>query len=377
MKKTIVRALSTAALFSTVYAGSAFADSNQVQKGNSLSQIASNFHTSVSDFKTPLYLNQTINTSTTYIVVKGDALIKIANRFNVSVGELKLWNHLDNTIIYVGQALKVSAPTGVSAKVTTTTTAAPSDYTVQSGDCLSKIAVKYSMTVPQLKSLNNLTSDRIYVGQKLKLSTQTPTPTSTVPTPKPVATTVSTPRPVVTTSESTYTVKSGDTLGKIAGQYDMKVQQLMSLNNLTSTMIFAGQQLKVSGQVTSAPPAAFDESQFVPIAKSLIGTPYVWGGSSLSGVDCSGLIYIVANKAGLSIGRYTAAGFYSRSYYVSTPKPGDLVFFENTYKSGISHVGIYIGDNQFIHADEKYGVKISNLSSTYYTQHLDGFKRFY
>jgi cell wall-associated NlpC family hydrolase len=172
-------------------------------------------------------------------------------------------------------------------------------------------------------------------------------------------------------------VKSGDTLGKIAGQYDMKVQQLMSLNNLTSTMIFAGQQLKVSGQVTSAPPAAFDESQFVPIAKSLIGTPYVWGGSSLSGVDCSGLIYIVANKAGLSIGRYSAAGFYSRSYYVSTPKPGDLVFFENTYKSGISHVGIYIGDNQFIHADEKYGVKISNLSSTYYTQHLDGFKRFY
>lgn len=380
MKKTIVRALSTAALFSTVYAGTAFADSNQVQKGNSLSQIASNFHTSVSNFKTPLYVNQTTNTSTTYIVVKGDALIKIANRFNVSVGELKLWNHLDNTIIYVGQALKVSAPTGVSAKVktTTTTTAAPSDYTVQSGDCLSKIAVKYSMTVPQLKSLNNLTSDRIYVGQKLKLSTQTPTPTPTptVSTPKPVVT----PKPVITTPSSTvstYTVKSGDTLGKIAGQYDMKVQQLMSLNNLTSTMIFAGQQLKVTGQVTSAPPTAFDESQFVPIAKSLIGTPYVWGGSSLSGVDCSGLIYIVANKAGLSIGRYSAAGFYSRSYYVSTPKPGDLVFFENTYKSGISHVGIYIGDNQFIHADEKYGVKISNLSSTYYTQHLDGFKRFY
>ncbi|MDQ0200799.1 C40 family peptidase [Neobacillus ginsengisoli] len=424
MKKTIVRVLSTAALFSTVYAGTAFADSYQVQKGDSLSKIASKYHTSVGDLKTLngltsdfLYVSQTIQVSapakttstapqTIYIVVKGDALIKIANRFNVSVGELKLWNNLDNTIIYAGQALKVSGQTvqnvvttkpAATAPVTKPAASAPltqSDYTVQGGDCLSKIAVKYSLTVPQLKSLNNLKSDMIYVGQKLKIpgtSTpmgQTPTPTPTVPKPSPVVTaptpttTVPKPSPVVTaptptTTASNYTVKGGDTLGKIAGQNNMTVQQLMSLNNLTSTLIFVGQQLKVTGQVDTTPKPSFDESQFVTIAKSLIGIPYVWGGSSLSGVDCSGLIYIVANKAGLSIGRYSAAGYYSRSYYVTTPKPGDLVFFENTYKSGITHVGIYIGDNQFIHADEKYGVKISNLSSAYYTQHLDGFKRFY
>lgn len=407
MKKTIVCALSTAALFSTVYAGTAFADSYQVQSGDSLSQIASKFHTSVSNLKTLnglhsdlIYQNQTLKVSTTpptttataqttYIVVKGDALIKLANRFNVTVGELKLWNNLDNTIIYIGQALKVSAPTTSGTQAPTTipaaaTSSSQSDYSVQSGDCLSKIAVKYSMTVAQLKSLNNLTSDRIYVGQTLKISTSG-VPSTSVPTPAP------TPNPTPTTN---YPVKSGDTLGGIARQFGLTVQQLQSLNNLSSDRIYVGQSLKVTGQaaptpsqVSSAPsqvaptptptPTTFDETQFVTIAKSLMGIPYVWGGSSLSGFDCSGLIYYVANHAGLSIGRYSAAGYYSRSYYVDTPKPGDLVFFENTYKSGVSHMGIYIGENQFIHADEKHGISIANLSNPYYTTHLDGIKRFY
>ncbi|MEH7299407.1 LysM peptidoglycan-binding domain-containing protein [Neobacillus drentensis] len=398
MKKTIVRTLSTAALFSTLFAGSALADTYQVQKGDSLSKIASKYHTNVNELKTlnglnsdMIYVNQVLKVSnepigvqapktTTYTVVSGDALIKIANRYNVTVGELKQWNNLDNTIIYVGQVLKVSAPgTGTVSTPKPAPTPAPapssqgstSEYTVTSGDSLSKIGVQFNMTVTQLKSLNNLKSDMIYVGQKLKVSGTVSTPAKPPATTPPVVTQPS------TTSE--YIVKSGDTLGKIAIQTGMSVQDLKSLNGLTSDMIYVGQKLKVKGgQVSGAPAPTSDfATNMVNTAKSLIGIKYVWGGSSLSGFDCSGFIYYVANQAGKQIGRYSAEGFYSRAYYVDQPKAGDLVFFENTYKQGISHVGIYLGGDQFIHADEAHGIMISTLKSPYYTAHFDGFKRFY
>ncbi|MFK9091469.1 LysM peptidoglycan-binding domain-containing protein [Bacillus salipaludis] len=313
---------------------------------------------------------------TTYTVVSGDALIKIANRYNVTVGELQQWNNLTSTIIYVGQVMKVSAP-GQTVTVTAPQPAQPapppattapstqtpsSDYTVKSGDTLSKIGVQYGMTVQQLKTLNNLTSDMIYVGQKLKVTGAQTTPTPPVVTPPPAS--------------SDYVVKSGDTLGKIASQYNMTVANLKGLNSLTSDMIYVGQKLKVSGSAattTTTPP----QTDSVTIAKNLIGTPYVWGGSTASGFDCSGFIYYVANQSGTKIGRYSAAGYYDRSYYVDSPKPGDLVFFQNTYKQGISHVGIYLGGDQFIHADETHGIMISNLKSTYYTAHFAAFKRFY
>ncbi|WP_420491672.1 C40 family peptidase [Neobacillus drentensis] len=291
---------------------------------------------------------------------------------------------MDSNIIYVGQVLKVSAPnqtteapkpaTPAPAPVPQPSTTTTSEYTVKSGDSLSKIGVQFGMTVAQLKTLNNLKSDMIYIGQKLKV-TGAQTSTTTPPATKPATPAPTTPAP---STVSEYTVISGDTLGKIAGQFNMTVQNLKSLNGLTSDRIYVGQKLKVSGQqpsTTTQQPSDY-AAKMISTAKSLIGTPYVWGGSSLSGFDCSGFIYYVANQAGIKIGRYSADGYYSRAYYVTQPKPGDLVFFENTYKPGISHMGIYLGDNQFIHASDN-GVAISNLGNTYWKQHFDGFKRFY
>ncbi|MDR4949956.1 C40 family peptidase [Neobacillus cucumis] len=411
MKKTLIRSLSTTALFSTLFAGSALAATYKVQKGDTLSKIASNNNTSVEDIKKlnrltsdRIYVNQTLQINstaptasvqavqqTTYKVVSGDALIKIANRFNVTVGELQQWNNLTGTLIFAGQTLKVSAPgktVTVSAPTTTTnttkatvaaispTSAATTTYTVKSGDYLGKIGAAYGMTVQQLKTLNNLKSDLIYVGQTLKVYAKQGS-TTPAPTPTP------------TTGTTVYTVKSGDTLSKIALAYSMTVSQLKTLNSLKSDLIYVGQQLKVTGKASLAPtpttptptPSPGSGSnvgdQIVSIAKSLLGIKYVWGGSSLSGFDCSGFIYYVANKAGLSVPRTSAAGYYDRSYYVNSPKPGDLVFFENTYKQGISHMGIYLNENQFIHADEAHGIMISNLHSPYYTAHFAAFKRFY
>ncbi|QIZ05659.1 LysM peptidoglycan-binding domain-containing protein [Priestia megaterium] len=415
MKKTIVRALSTAALLSTVFAGTALADTYKVQKGDSLSKIAQKYHTSVKVIKSAnglksdfISVNQmlkiTVASKTTqasqpatYTVVKGDALIKIANRFHVTVGELKLWNKLDTTIIRVGQRLTVAAPkqATIAAKPTTatkpkTTTAATSVYTVKSGDYLGKIAVNHKTTVSNLKSLNKLKSDMIYVGQKIKVPAQKAPVAPVKPaTPKPPVTTTppktpATPPPVVQTEVTGYIVKSGDTLGGIAGHYQLTVKELKALNKLSSDRIFVGQKLKVPATATATVTGPKTEptvdsdfaAKMIVSAKKLIGVPYVWGGSTPSGVDCSGFVYYAAKQAGMDIGRYSAAGFYDRTYYVNTPKAGDIVFFENTYKKGISHLGIYLGNNQFIHANDS-GVMISNLQSPYYQAHFESFKRFY
>ena len=344
MKKTIVRSVSTAALLSTVFAGSASAS--------------------------------------TYTVQKGDTLTKISSKYQTSVPKLKELNGLTSDRIYANQTLTVTVDAPFQPEVPTPapTPVSTSDYVVISGDYLGKIANKFNTTVSELKSLNGLTSDLIYAGQTLKVSGNAQaTPPAVVTPVTPV-----TP-PADTSATSVYTVVKGDTLSKIGLQFNMSVQELKNLNGLNSDMIFVGQKLTLDGQAVVTPPASVAPvaptgefaTSFVNVAQSVMGVPYAWGGSSLKGFDCSGFIYYAANQAGKKIGRYSAEGYYSRTFYVDQPQPGDLVFFENTYKVGISHVGIYIGDNQFIHADEKKGVSIANLSNPYYTAHFDGFKRFY
>ena len=117
--------------------------------------------------------------------------------------------------------------------------------------------------------------------------------------------------------------------------------------------------------------------QIVAKAKTCMGVPYVRGGQSMKGFDCSGLVYYVLKNLGYSPNR-TSADQYKMGTYVSKSKlqPGDLVFFAGTYKSGISHVGIYIGDGKFIHAPHSGDVvKISDLNSSYYTNHYYGARR--
>ena len=116
--------------------------------------------------------------------------------------------------------------------------------------------------------------------------------------------------------------------------------------------------------------------KIVTTAKKYIGVPYVWGGESPKGFDCSGYVQYVFKMHGISLNRTTETQYKHGSYVSkSNLKPGDLVFFQNTYRAGISHVGIYIGNGQFIHASSSKGVTISNLSSSYYTSHYYGARR--
>ncbi|MFC0490779.1 LysM peptidoglycan-binding domain-containing protein [Listeria grayi] len=215
------------------------------------------------------------NNAKTYKVVSGDNLSKIATKYKVTVANLKAWNSLKSDTIYVGQVLKVSAGTVTPAPTptppannTTTTT-----YTVVSGDNLSKIAAKYKVTVANLKSWNNLKSDTIYVGQKLKVSKATSTPAPKPSAPKPTAPSTSTAK--------TYTVVSGDNLSKIAKKYKVTVANLKSWNSLKSDTIYVGQKLKVS-KAASAPASKPAASKPAAPAASTTKTYTVVSGDNLS-----------------------------------------------------------------------------------------------
>lgn len=113
-------------------------------------------------------------------------------------------------------------------------------------------------------------------------------------------------------------------------------------------------------------------------AKQYLGVPYKWGGTSPSGFDCSGFVYYVLRSQGINANR-TLAVMVKQGKEVSKSElePGDIVFFNNTYKSGISHVGIYVGDGQFIHAPSSGKVvSYADLHSDYYTAHFYAAVRF-
>ncbi|PEE42354.1 enterotoxin EntFM [Bacillus pseudomycoides] len=119
-------------------------------------------------------------------------------------------------------------------------------------------------------------------------------------------------------------------------------------------------------------------SSIVSIAQSLNGSPYVYGGTTPSGFDCSGYVYYVLNKAGHSGGRQTVAGYWGSKTHTSNPQPGDLVYFKDTTGAGagMTHMGIYLGNGQFISAEtEKTGVRISSVNNSYWSKHLAGYTK--
>ena len=333
--------------------------------------------------------------SHTYTIKKGDTLSAIANKSGTTILALKQLNNLRSDTIYPNQVLKIAKVTNStkSKPKPSVSTPASKTYKIVAGDNLSKIAAKHKVTVANLMAWNNLKSTLIYPNQILKVSKPSVTtkPVTSPPSSDSDQDKKNQPSKPIS-SDKSYTVKKGDTLSHISKSYGISVAELKQLNNLKSDMIYIGQKLVLSKKTATKPvtnPAtpvtenkddligndAFT-TKLIAESKKVMGVKYVFGGTTVKGFDCSGFIYYVFNKAGYSINRYSAAGYYDRSYYVDTPKPGDLVFFENTYKKGISHLGIYIGDNQFINADNS-GVRIVSLNNSYYKKHFSSFKRFY
>lgn len=150
-------------------------------------------------------------------------------------------------------------------------------------------------------------------------------------------------------------------------------QQGLTVDGIVGANTWA--KLKSSDKPGSSKPSngSFNVIQLVAHAGALSGTPYVWGGTTPSGFDCSGFLVYVFKKQGVNLPR-TVAQQWNYGKKVSTPSVGDVVFFE-TYKSGPSHNGIYVGNNQFIHAGSSTGVTISDMNSSYWKSRYLGAKR--
>lgn len=143
-----------------------------------------------------------------YIVVKGDSLYAIANRYNVSVQDIIDANNLKTTALSIGQRLIIPHQNNDSDL-----------YTVVAGDSLYKIANKFNVSVDELKKLNNLTSNTLSIGQKLKIPSKE--------------------------NYVSYTVKSGDNLYAIAREFGTTVSALQSINNLSTSNLSVGQKLLI------------------------------------------------------------------------------------------------------------------------------------
>lgn len=153
-----------------------------------------------------------VSGSNYYVVKKGDSLWSIARKYGLSVAELKALNNLSSNTLHIGDTLLVSSANSTDDNIS------DEYYTVKSGDTLWGIARKYNMSVNDLKSLNNLSSNNLSIGQKLIVSKA---------------------------SSNDYTVVAGDTLWGIARKFNVSVNDLKSLNNLTSNSLSIGMVLKI------------------------------------------------------------------------------------------------------------------------------------
>ena len=163
-------------------------------------------------------------------VQRGETLASIAGQYGVTIADIREWNDLKSNNIMAGQVLVVDAKKAVKKK--NDTPAAPAVHTVKSGENLSAIADKYGVSVANLREWNDLKSDNIRVGDKLKLKADGKTSTSSRSRDNGAA-------------EQTHKVKRGETLGQIATKYGVTVDDLRKWNNIKGNNIAAGQNLKV------------------------------------------------------------------------------------------------------------------------------------
>ncbi|MFH2011835.1 MAG: NlpC/P60 family protein [Pseudomonadota bacterium] len=245
-------------------------------------------------------------------------------------------------------------------------------HKVKKGETLSYLSKKYSIPVTELKKINNLRSSTIIAGQKLLLKHN---------------------------KAKTYTVKRGDNIWKIARRFNIKVDKLKNINNLKTDLLKPGLTLileeKAEQEKTNSHEAILShayieeeiegvlgseeyslEEKVTLIAKKLLNIPYRLGGNSLNGIDCSAFVKKVYSLIDVDLPRSARKQFLEG---INVDKDelsaGDLVFFK-TRASVPSHVGIYLGDNMFIHASSKdKKVRINSLETPYYMKRFIGGKK--
>lgn len=288
----------------------------------------------------------------TYQIVKGDTLSGVAQKFGVTVSQLKEWNHLSSDWIVAGSALKVDGPSSAASSSNGSST----QSNQSSGTASSSNGAGSTSASSQTSGSSSTQSSSSNNSGSTTNSSQ-----------------ASQSSGAASSSQASGSTSSSQSSQSSSAQSSSSNAGSSSSSSASTSSSRAVSKNTVSSSSNSG---SYSGSAVAQIAQKYIGAPYRFGGTTPAGFDCSGFVYYVLNEAGKSIGRLDAAGFYSNSYRVSNPQPGDLIFFENTYKSGISDVGIYLGNNQFI-SDSDKSVSIKSLSNSYWKSHFNSIRRLY
>lgn len=326
-----------------------------------------------------------------HTVKKGETLSSISRKYNVPVSRIKNLNNMKSSVIQPRQKLvirkasksstasKKKSRESVNEESTVSGQTSTVYHKVRKGDNLTKISRKYNVPVARIKKLNKMKSDRLAVGKNLKIAVARKEAPKQLPA-------VRNPEPIISVSEKTYyTVKKGETLKDIADRFGLSIESIKKNNLLDDRDLKEGQVLVIQNEM----PEDGDEfsmsepvkeltlrEKIVRDAYDFIGTPYRLGGNGKNGIDCSSLTRVVYYNAGLKIPG-TSNLQYKKGVPVSVDdaEAGDLVFFR---RGGyIYHVGIYIGDNLFIHAStSQRKVAIASLENTYFKRHFADIRRF-
>jgi peptidoglycan endopeptidase LytE len=328
---------------------------------------------------------------TRYTVKKGDNPKSIAKKFNVATKAILQANNIKLTSLKPGtkitipskkkEALRKDKADAKNIKKTarnnikTLLHEDSASHIVKKGDTLISIGRKYSIAVQDIKEINELKSAKLRVGRKLLLK-------KTVP--------------------DEYIVRKGDTVWNIAKRFNIDPQDLMDNNGLESDSLIPGHTVLLKAAAEIPEPKIYDtilsqapmetviesapetstlaelglQDRLVLFAKKMLNIPYRFGGNTLVGIDCSAYVKKVYSLVGVSLPR-SAREQFAEGKPVDNGElsMGDLVFFK-TYASFPSHVGIYLGDNLFIHASSRSKkVTIDSLETPYYIKRFIGAKR--
>lgn len=319
-----------------------------------------------------------------YTVVKNDTLWGLSKKYGVSVSDLKKANGVSGHLIYVGQKLQIptkSTKATKTAKISTSTSTVDTTsttHTVVKGDTLWSLAKKYGVSVSTLMKANNLSSSTILIGQSLNLragmttygvngvttgssstaaSTNTASSTSTTASsqaPKAKKSTTTNTSSNSNTSTSANT-QSQSTASNSSASTTTNTNTAASNANATSSTNTAASSSQAVSQAptastsTATTTASASASAITSYALTFLGVPYVWGGTTPSGFDCSGLVQYVYSHFGINLGRTTYSQQYAGTKIsVASAQAGDLYFW-GSYGSAY-HVAIALGGGQYVMA---------------------------
>jgi len=286
------------------------------------------------------------------------------------------------------------------------TAKADTNHSVRPGESLYGISKKYHLTVEEILEANELGDEKIQPGQKLIIPGVEPKGKKSVKKQKPRQSRAVEDCSVERKIPETHKVKKGENLASIAKKYNLQADDLKEINELKGKKVKTGQVLRLRleeddenfGAEPDPGPGIRGEKQddskiyvqgsgflageksrelLARVAKSFLGFRYTRGGNSVNGMDCSSYVQRVYKIFGIDLPR-TAQEQYQFGNVVSRNalKMGDLVFFKRTQARQPTHVGIYIGNDQFIHTSQKKKqVDIESVESRYFHLRFMGAKR--